>query len=76
MTLEEIVIKLNNLEKNLLALVSRDATEKIDETNTRLSMVSTQVDDSLAKLGITGDELIDTLGTVADFMEDYYLSQF
>jgi len=69
MTLERLAVQVENLEKQLTALASRPFTQRAEKAEAEALKVDTKVES-------VSDEVIANAATLADFLEEYYLSQF
>ena len=69
MTIKELTLKLNNLEKNVMALASRKYGERAEEAKSEALRVDSKADN-------INNEVLESAITMADFMEEYYMSQF
>ena len=67
MTKKEMALIIN-LQSAVMALASRPYTERAE--NAKKIAVKVGID-----LEVTNSEVADTAGTIADFMEEYYLNQ-
>ena len=61
--------RLENLEKQMIALASRPYTQRAEEAKAEAVKAK-------AEIQIVSDEVVENAGTFADFLEEYYLSQF
>lgn len=68
MTYKKMEIAIRDLQQSLKALASRPYTQRSEEA--KAEAVKAQ-----DKIQIVNDEVIETSVSIADFMEEYYLSQ-
>jgi hypothetical protein len=68
MTLTEMKYAIINLQKSVIALAKRNYGEKAE--NAKIEAVKAQ-----DEIQIVNEEVIETSVSIADFMEEYYLSQ-
>lgn len=64
-----IIARIENLERQMASLASRPYTQRAEEAKAEAVKVD-------AKVESVSDEVIENASTFADFMEEYYMSQF
>ena len=64
-----LVSRVENLEKQMMALASRPYTQRSEEARAEAVKVD-------AKADSINNEVLESAITMADFMEEYYMSQF
>lgn len=65
----DLVSRVENLERQMMALASRPYTQRAEEAKSEALRVD-------AKADSINNEVLESAITMADFMEEYYLSQF
>lgn len=63
-----VIERIENLEKQMQALASRPYTQRSEEAKAEAVKAQDEIQ-------IANDEVIETSVSIADFMEEYYLSQ-
>lgn len=69
MTKAQMENKILDLERQLKALASRPYTQRAEEAKAEAVKAKADIQN-------VSDEVIENAGTFADFLEEYYLSQF
>ena len=69
MAIKTLNTKLDNIERQLANLASRPYTQRAEEAKREAIVAQVAVQN-------VSDEVIENAGTFADFLEEYYLSQF
>lgn len=73
MTLKEIEIAIQNLQKSIQSLASRNYNGRIDDTKGEIRATKAE---GKADIQSVSNEIADASMTMANFMEEYYLSNF
>lgn len=76
MTQKVLEVRLLNLEKQFSALASRPYNARSEDAKAEALKAQTEAVKAKADIQNVSDEVIENAGTLADFMEEYYLSQF
>lgn len=68
MNIKEMEIAIRDLQRGLKTLASRPYTQRAEDAKAEAVKAQDEIQ-------ITNDEVIETSVSIADFMEEYYLSQ-